>query len=347
MSKTRVVLADDHAVVRAGIRNALENIPSLEVIGEASDGPELLTLLRNQRPALALIDMTMPDFDPVGTVRRICAEYPDLKVLIISAYDDAVYVRGLLAAGAHGYHLKDQPLRDLSLAVERILKGERWLSSPLVDKLVKAQTDPPPTSTLSARQRDILELLQQGCTNQDIANHLGLSVKTVENHLTRIYRQLGVGNRLEAIAHVLKQPENLVVGASAALKSDTTPPKNTARINLLLVDDNTRYRHRLRQMVAKAAPQAQIYETGSIQKALQLAKCVTLHLALIDVVLGDENGIQCTRNLRTISPATRIILISAYPDREFHRSGLEAGAVAFLDKKDLDIATCQQIINDL
>lgn len=348
VSKQRIVLADDHALVRAGIRNTLEAIPGLEVVGEAGDGPELLTLLRNFRPHLALIDVTMPDFDPVKAVRRICADYPELKILIISAYDDVVYVRGLLAAGAHGYHLKDQPLRDLSLAVERVLQGERWISGPLVEKLVEVEPAPEPTTSLSARQRDILELLQQGCTNQEIGDHLGLSPKTIENHLTRLYRQLGVSNRLEAVTHVMRRPERLSVpGAMAARTEACTVPLAAPCLNLLLVDDNARYRGRLRHMVAKARPQVHIYESGAISRAVRFVRRVTMHLALVDVVLGEEDGIQCTRQLRAVSPATRVVLVSAYPDQEFHRSGVQAGACAFLDKKNLDIQTLRQIIDDI
>lgn len=344
---TRVVLADDHAIVRAGIRNALENIPNLKVVGEAGNGPELRTLLRNFRPDLALVDVTMPNFDPIRTVRQICSDYPALKVLIISAYDDAVYVRGLLTAGAHGYHLKDQPLRDLSLAVERVLQGERWISSPLVDKLVQVAAPTASGSTLSARQRDILELLQQGCSNQEIAARLGLSPKTIENHLTRLYRLLNVSSRLEAIVYVMRQPERLAVSGTAAAQSSDGPVAGNPNINLLLVDDNARYRSRLRHMVAVAYPQATIYEAATTRKTVQLVKRVTIHMALVDVVLGAESGIHCTRTLRATSPATRVILISAYPDQEFHRSGLQAGACAFLDKKALDIATLRQMVNDV
>ncbi len=343
----RVVLADDHTIVRAGIRNALEGIADLEVVGEAGNGPELLTLLRNLRPELALIDVTMPQFDPIATVRRICAEYPELKILIISAYDDAVYVRGLLNAGAHGYHLKDQPLRDLALAVERVLQGERWISSPLLDKLVTDVPLPTPDQKLSARQRDILELLRQGYSNQDIAAALGLSAKTIENHLTRLYRQLGVTNRLEALAYLMRQPERLSLSGAEAARNCDAPVVATPYINLLLVDDNARYRNRLRQMVAHAHPQATIYEAEGNRTVIQLVRRVTIHLALIDVVLGDENGIQCARNVREVSPITRVVLISAYPDVEFHRSGIEAGACAFLDKKSLDIPTLRQIISDV
>ena len=116
---------------------------------------------------------------------------------------------------------------------------------------------------------------------------------------------------------------------------------------MLLVDDNARYRGQLRRMVDKVYPHALIHEAENIKEALQKTKHTSPRLILVDVVLGDEDGIQCARRIKAIAPKSRIVLMSAYPDREFHRLGLEAGAVAFLDKKDLDSATLRQVIDDV
>jgi DNA-binding NarL/FixJ family response regulator len=349
MSKVRILLADDHAVVRAGIRNALEELANLEIIGEVGDGPALLEALAQMQPDCLLIDVTMPDFEPVAAIRQIRARYPDMRILVVSAYDDDVYVHGLLGAGVDGYHLKDQPLSDLRLAVQRVLAGERWVSSPLVDKLVGSTTDASLSSpSLTVRQCEILHLLQQGLDNQTIARRLGLSVKTVENHLTRLYRQLGVQSRLEAVNYVMQHPEVLAMSRQAtsmAPVSSEAPVQQ--RVTMLLVDDNARYRRELRRMIGKVCPQAMIYEAQSIGEAVNLTQHAAPQLVLVDVILGEENGIHCARRIKALSPPSRIILISAYPDREFHRLGLEAGAVAFLDKKDLDAATLCQIIDDV
>jgi DNA-binding NarL/FixJ family response regulator len=348
MGKARVLLADDHAVVRVGIRNALEELPELDIAGEVGDGPALFAALAQAQPDCVLIDVTMPDFEPVAAIRRIRALYPDMKILVVSAYDDDAYVQGLLRAGVDGYHLKDQPLSDLRLAVQRVLAGERWISSPLVDKLVSYTDTTPTESPLTVRQRDILRLLQQGLDNQTIAQRLGLSVKTVESHLTRLYRELDVQSRLEAVNYVMQHPE--VLGLSGKEAAMATAPSETPvqeRVTMLLVDDNARYRRQLRRMIGKVCPHAKIYEAQNIGEAVHMTEQVMPQLALVDVVLGDEeDGIRCTRRLKALLPPARIVLISAYPDREFHRLGLEAGAVAFLDKKDLDAATLRQIIDD-
>ena len=258
-------------------------------------------------------------------------------------------MQGLLGAGVDGYHLKDQPLSDLQLAVRRVLAGGRWISGPLVDKLVSYVDTPPSTSpSLTTRQRDLLHLLQQGFDNQSIAQRLGLSVKTIENHLTRLYRLLNVQSRLEAVNYVMKHPRVLAMSGQTAALAPTSPEIAThKRITVLLVDDNARYRHQLRRMIGKICPQATIYEAENIGEAVNLTERVTPHLALVDVILGEEDGIRCTRRVKALSPKSRVILISAYPDREFHRLGLEAGAVAFLDKKDLETATLQHIIEDV
>lgn len=347
MEKVRTLLADDHAVVRAGIRNALTNLTILEIVAEVSDGRALEAALVSAQPALLLLDITMPDFEPITAIRRIRLRYPALKILVVSAYDDDVYVQGLLSAGVDGYYLKDQPLADLPLAVERILAGEQWFSSRLVHKLVTYHNLMEQAHLLTTRQIDLLALLQEGFDNQTIAHHTGLSVKTVENHLTRLYRQLNVQSRLDAVHYVHQHPE--ILRRPAAVPPSEVKPETPLgqQVVILLVDDNRRYRSQLRRMVGKSCPSAIIHEAENIATACALTRQVIPQLALVDVVLGEENGIHCTQRLKALLPTMRVILISAYPDREFHRQGLEAGATAFLDKKDLDVASLQLVIEDL
>ena len=136
MNKYRILLADDHAIVRAGIRKTLEEIPDIEVIAEAGDGPQVLLGLERHRIDCLMIDVTMPDFEPISAIQQIRERYPEMKILVVSAYDDDIYVQVLLSVGVNGYHLKDQPLNDLRLALQRIRAGELWLSPPLINKLL-------------------------------------------------------------------------------------------------------------------------------------------------------------------------------------------------------------------
>ncbi len=346
-----LLLADDHALVRAGIRKALEDMPDVRIIGEVGDGLGLFAFLERRVPHLLLIDITMPHFDPLEDTSVIRTRYPNMKVLVVSAYDDDIYVQGLFRIGVHGYHLKDQPLGDLRLAVRRVLQGERWVSPPLLDKLLQyigSGADSPTTVGLTPRQREILRLLYEGLDNQNIARRLNLSVKTVENHLTRLYRQLGVSNRLEAVNFVRHHPHlfHTTPSLTPRVEKPAWDVNEGRQINILVVDDNVRYRRQLHHMILRVNPQAHVYEADTIADATRLAREIRPHLAFVDVILRGENGIRCVRQIRAVSPQARTVLISAYPDREFHREGLAAGAVAFLDKKDLDLNTLRQIIED-
>jgi DNA-binding NarL/FixJ family response regulator len=340
------LLADDHTVVRAGLRDTLEVLPNLEIAGEVGNGRELMDAVSRIHPDLLVMDANMPEFEPVSAVQQIKSQYPALKILIVSAYDDETYVVGLLNAGVNGYHMKDQPLSDLQLAVQRVLNGDRWISGSLVSRL--ATPRPPsqhsPIPWLTRRQRELLRLLTQGADNRHIALSLDLSVKTVENHLTALYRVLGVDSRLKAVNYALRHPE--LLATSGHELSELAHNEGEPELTVLVVDDNPRYRQQLCRLIGRMYPSSLLYEAQNASEALSLGEQVQPQLALIDVVLEDDDGIQCARRLRTVSPSTRMVVISAYPDREFRRQALSAGAVAFLDKKDFDTASVRQVIED-
>jgi DNA-binding NarL/FixJ family response regulator len=198
---------------------------------------------------------------------------------------------------------------------------------------------------LTRRQREMLRLLAEGFDNRKIAREMNLSIKTVENHLTGLYRAIGVVSRLEAHHYVVHHPEVLATAGQPlpTVKHDT---RQSSYLTVLLVDDNARYRIQLGKMISKTCPASSFYHAEDGAEAMRLAGQVHPQLAFIDVVLPEEDGIQCARRVRAVSPSTRLIMISAYPDREFRRLGLSAGAVAFLDKKDIDVATVRQVVED-
>jgi len=345
-SSVRTLIADDHALVRAGLRDALASLPELEIVGEVSNGAELSLALQQLNPDLLVMDVNMPEFEPVVAVKRIRMDYPALKILVVSAYDDQAYVVGLLSAGVNGYHLKDQPLSDLQHAVQRILAGGRWISDPLLDRLVDYQAEREDSSSqLTRRQRELLYLLKLGYNNQKIAWLMELSVKTVENHLTALYRAIGVESRLEANNYANRHPESLSIPERLKNQAREETPAVGA-LTALVVDDNPRYRSQLAKLLNKACPGSSLYEAENSSEALRLAGRVKPQLAFVDVVLRDEDGIECARRIKSLSPKTRLIMISAYPDREFRRLSLAAGALVFLDKKDIDAATVRQVVAD-
>jgi DNA-binding NarL/FixJ family response regulator len=347
MTKINVLLADDHAIVRAGIRRTIEEIDGLQVVVEASDGPQTFEGLKQEKIDCLIIDVTMPEFEPISAIRNIRILYPSIKILVVSAYDDDFYVQGLFRAGVNGYHLKDQSLNDLKLAVNRVLAGEKWISSSLIQKLMEPKSDTFELPKLTNRQKDLLRMLQRGYDNQTISKEMGLSIKTIENQLTTLYRQLNVASRLEAVNFAMTWPQLLSINGQQAASIEK--PKENGGVKpllILVVDDNQRYRDRLQHMIGKICPQAILYEADSIQQAVQLSQRLNPQMVFLDVVLGDEDGLFCASRIKAISPSSRIVLITAYPDREFHRLGLEAGAVALLDKRDLDLTALRQLIND-
>ena len=348
METVRILLADDHAVVRAGIRDSLRSYPQWQVVEEATDGPALMSALQRSSFDLLLVDVTMPSFEPLPTIREIRLRHPNLRILVVSAYDDDVYVQGLLKAGVDGYHLKDQPCEEIPLAVQQVMAGKRWISAPLINRFVDGDLKPEPAPGLTSRQYDLLRLLQKGLDNHSIAQHMGLSIKTVENHLTRLYRQLNVQNRLEAVVYATEHPEVLSsstggVGLGCKPGAEGQAPGSP----LLLVDDNARYRQKLRGIIGRLCPGAAVSEADCIEEAVSLVQANRYDVAFVDIILGDQDGISCTRRIKAVSPDTRIILITAYPDREFRRQGLAAGAAALIDKRDLDDSALQQIIEDV
>jgi CheY-like chemotaxis protein len=161
---------------------------------------------------------------------------------------------------------------------------------------------------------------------------------------------LNVHSRLEAVNYLMQHPELLAVSEDEMIQIRGVSPLNSRNPNslaILVVDDNARYRRQLIKMISNISPGSRTYEAENTQQAVVLTQQTQPRLVLIDVVLGNENGINCVRQLKRLSTTTRIILFSAYPDSEFHRLGLEAGAIAFLDKKNLDMASLRQILEDV
>jgi DNA-binding NarL/FixJ family response regulator len=193
----RILLADDHALVRAGIRVLLESLDGVEVVGEASNGNDALRLIAEQRPDLALIDISMPGLNGLEVTARSTKEYPRTRVMVLSMHATDEYVYRAFRAGASGYLLKNADRRELELAVPAVSRGDGWLS-PAVSKRViaafaagcKAFDDP--AEILTPRQREILQLVAEGHSSKEIAQRLELSVKTVESHRTQLMERLGI-----------------------------------------------------------------------------------------------------------------------------------------------------------
>ena len=211
MDKIKVLIADDHAVVRDGTRRILEQEADLEVVAEAADGEEAIRLAGSARPDVAIIDIAMPGVDGIEATRQIKKLYPSITVLILSAYDDDQFVFSLLEAGAAGYLLKSIRGKELVEAVRRVHAGESVLHPAIARKVLnrfvptagKVSTQRP-ADVLSEREIEVLRLATRGLSNQQIADELYLSLRTVQAHLGHIFNKLKVSSRTEAVVHALK-----------------------------------------------------------------------------------------------------------------------------------------------
>jgi len=197
MTPIRVLLADDHTLVRAGIRGLLESIEGVEVIGEAGEGREALRLAEALRPDLVLLDIGMPGLNGLEAAGHLASMDPSIRVLILSMHSSEEYVLRALRAGCGGYLLKGSAVSELEIAVRAVARGETYLS-PAVSKQVVADYvgrmggARDPLDALTPRQREILQLVAEGHTSKDIAQRLGLSFKTVEGHRAQVMERLGV-----------------------------------------------------------------------------------------------------------------------------------------------------------
>ena len=205
--KIRILLADDHAVVRKGFRLILSTQPDMEIVGEAGNGKECVAMAADLNPDIVVMDVAMPELNGIEATRRLAASNPQTRVLALSMHKDSVYVREILRAGAKGYLLKDALDTELLAAVRAVAKGEGYLH-PAVSEAVLVDyrrhvTDP--LDLLSSREREVLQLIAEGKTNKDIATLLNLSVYTVDAHRGRIMEKLNLHSTGELVRFAVRK----------------------------------------------------------------------------------------------------------------------------------------------
>ena len=210
MNTLRVLLADDHTLVRAGVRMLLENLGNMEVVAEASEGREIFDLVKLHEPDILLTDLAMPGLNGLEAIGRLKREVPALHIIVLSMHTNEEYVREALTAGAQGYLVKGADPAELELALKAVTRGEVYLS-PAVSKSVVTgfldmniqETDP--TKKLTSRQREILQLIAEGKTSKDIAKTLKLSAKTIESHRTELMNRLDIHDVAGLVRYAIRR----------------------------------------------------------------------------------------------------------------------------------------------
>lgn len=209
MKSVRIVLADDHTLVRAGFRALLEDLPDVEIVAEAGDGREALQLIAAHQPDIVLLDISMPGLNGLEVAGRITREFPHIRIIILSMHAGEEYVLRALRTGAAGYLLKDAGTSELDLALKAVSRGETYLS-PAVSKHVieqytrRVKSGHDPIDQLTQRQREILQLIAEGYTTKQIAQKLGISPKTVTTHRTDLMERLNIHDIAGLVRYALQ-----------------------------------------------------------------------------------------------------------------------------------------------
>jgi len=194
----RVLLADDHAVVRSGLTQLLATVEDVEVVGAAADGAEAVDLALAERPDVVLMDLSMPVMDGIEAIRRLRGRDPEARIVVLTSFSDRERILDALDAGAIGYLLKDAEPEELIRGVRAAAAGEAPLAPKAASAVLTARADQRPVAELTPREREVLEALARGKANKQIARELGISEKTVKAHLTRVFESIGVTDRTAA-----------------------------------------------------------------------------------------------------------------------------------------------------
>jgi len=212
MRKRKIVIAEDHTILREGLRALLSSAPDLEIIGEAENGRAAVQCVENLKPDLVLMDLSMPKTSGMDAIREIKRQFPDTKILTLTIHDEDEYILAALQAGADGYVLKDATQGELMMAIEIVLAGKSYLSPGVSEKVINGYLEGRKTlkpksawDTITQRERETLKLIAEGYKNKEIADYLCISIKTVEKHRTNLMKKLNLHTASALTAFAIKK----------------------------------------------------------------------------------------------------------------------------------------------
>lgn len=207
---TKVLIADDHTIVRTGLRTLLQVETTLDLVGEATGGYDALQLVEELMPDILVLDISMPDLDGISVTRQLQVKHPDLKILILTLHDDKALLREAIKSGASGYILKRAAEAELISAIHIVMRGDMYVEPSMLRELIDDRPKPMKQTqdsldALTSREIDVLKLIVQGYTNRQIGEELGISVRTVEGHRANLSDKLGIRSRVELVRYAREQ----------------------------------------------------------------------------------------------------------------------------------------------
>jgi two-component system response regulator NreC len=202
----KVLIADDHAIVRAGLRALVHSESTMELVGEATGGYEAIDMIEKTHPDVLVLDLSMPDLDGISVTKQIRSLFPDLRILILTIHEDEALLRAALKTGATGYILKHAAEAELISAIHTILRGDLYVDPSMVRKLFSDEVSPQaaplqPTVALTPRETEVLKLIVQGYTNRQIGEELSISIRTAESHRSNLSEKLGLHSRVDLVRY--------------------------------------------------------------------------------------------------------------------------------------------------
>lgn len=211
MKKVKVILVDDHQMFRDGVKSILHDEETIEVIGEVGSGEKLYEMLKTVKPDLVITDISMPDISGIDITRHLAGNYPDIKVLILSMHKNVEFITNSLAAGANGYLPKDTSMKELLEAIEVISRGGNYFNRDISDTLLssiikksKSQSTEAKAVSITAREREIINLVVEGLTNKEIAERLFISIRTVDSHKNNLMQKLNLKSTVELVKYAIR-----------------------------------------------------------------------------------------------------------------------------------------------
>ena len=333
----RILLVDDHAVVRDGLKELIGNEPDLQVIGEAKDPAEAIAQAEVLRPQIILLDHSLGGQLALGLIRELQAVAPQASILVLSMHDEKVFAQRALQAGARGFVGKHEDTSTILRALRRVAQGKTFVSDVVSDLLLTSIADSKKADSrsglerLSDRELETLRLIGMGLRTHEVAKKLGVGVKTVETHRSRIKEKLGVQSANEVVVLAANWLRDGFLGGAETIGTPTlVPTGEDPALSVLVVDDEDDVLNATRRLLSREGMTVHTAPSGTA--ALDLLRTTDVDVVLVDLEMPHMHGYELIAALRSEGRLVPVVVLTGHGDAQSTRNAVERGATAFLTK---------------